>query len=69
MNPFDDPDATFVVLVNAEGQFSLWPEFIDVPAGWEIGLPAATRTECLAFIDKNWTDLRPAGLIGKTGHR
>lgn len=64
MNPFDDPEATFVVLVNAEGQFSLWPEFADAPAGWEIVRPAATRAECIAFIDRNWTDMRPASLTG-----
>jgi MbtH protein len=67
MNPFDDHEATFVVLVNTEGQFSLWPEFINAPAGWKISRPPATRAECLAFIDRNWTDLRPASLIGKTG--
>lgn len=25
VNPFDDPDATFLVLLNDEGQHSLWP--------------------------------------------
>lgn len=72
MNPFDDTDATFVVLVNAEGQYSLWPDFIDAPTGWDIVWPAATRDECLAFIEENWTDMRPAGLIDETvtpGHR
>lgn len=34
VNPFDDPDATFLVLVNDEGQHSLWPAFADVPDGW-----------------------------------
>jgi MbtH protein len=24
-NPFDDENATYVVLVNQEGQYSLWP--------------------------------------------
>ena len=24
-NPFEDPDATYLVLVNHEGQYSLWP--------------------------------------------
>ncbi|HJP73674.1 MAG TPA: MbtH family NRPS accessory protein [Pseudonocardiaceae bacterium] len=62
MNPFDDHEATFVVLVNAEGQFSLWPEFMNAPAGWEISKQAATRAECLAYVDRNWTDLRPASL-------
>lgn len=66
MNPFDDAEATFVVLVNDERQFSLWPEFVDAPAGWKISHPAASRAECLAYVDRNWTDLRPASLINPT---
>ena len=33
-NPFDDEDGRFLVLVNDEGQHSLWPTFADVPSGW-----------------------------------
>ena len=29
-NPFDDEDGTFLVLLNDEEQYSLWPAFIDV---------------------------------------
>lgn len=39
---FDREDATFKVLVNSEEQFSLWPEYKVVPAGWcrnEFNLP------------------------------
>ena len=35
-NPFEDPDANYFVLINDEGQHSLWPEFIEVPAGWRV---------------------------------
>ena len=59
MNPFDDPDGTFVVLVNDEDQHSLWPETIDVPAGWRVVHEADTRAASLKYIEKNWTDLRP----------
>jgi MbtH protein len=34
-NPFEDPDAEYLVLINDEGQHSLWPVFADVPDGWE----------------------------------
>ncbi|MEU4765849.1 MbtH family protein, partial [Actinosynnema sp. NPDC023794] len=30
-NPFEDPDGTYLVLVNHEEQYSLWPQFADVP--------------------------------------
>ena len=33
-NPFDDEEAEFLVLVNDEGQHSLWPVQFDIPEGW-----------------------------------
>jgi MbtH protein len=62
-NPFDDENATFHVLVNEEGQHSLWPVFIDVPAGWTIVHASDTRAACLDYVNKNWTDMRPKSLI------
>lgn len=62
-NPFEDPDGTYFVLVNDEGQHSLWPSFIDVPAGWRVALAESTRAACLDYVNTNWTDLRPASLI------
>lgn len=35
-NPFEDDTARFVMLVNDENQYSLWPAFADVPAGWTV---------------------------------
>lgn len=62
-NPFEDPDASYVVLVNAEGQHSLWPVFADVPDGWQVIFAEAGRQECLAFIEDSWRDMRPKSLI------
>jgi MbtH protein len=62
-NPFEDENGTFHVVVNDEGQHSLWPTFVDVPAGWRIELISDSRAACLDFIDKNWTDMRPKSLI------
>jgi MbtH protein len=62
-NPFEDPDAKYLVLVNDEGQHSLWPAFADVPDGWEVIFGEDGRQECLDFIEKNWTDMRPNSLI------
>lgn len=59
MNPFDDPDGTFVVLVNDEEQHSLWPAGFAVPAGWRMIHEASGRQDCLDYIERNWTDLRP----------
>ena len=62
VNPFDDEDGTFMVLVNDEGRHSLWPTFADVPAGWTIALDAGPRAAALSYVEENWTDMRPAGL-------
>lgn len=66
-NPFDDEDGTFHVLVNHEGQHSLWPVFAEVPAGWTTVLADTDRASALAYIEQHWTDLRPASLIN-AGH-
>jgi MbtH protein len=62
-NPFEDENGVYHVLVNEEGQHSLWPSFIDVPAGWTIIHASDTRAACLEFINRNWTDMRPKSLI------
>jgi MbtH protein len=62
-NPFEDEDGTYQVLVNDEGQHSLWPAFADVPAGWRVVFEDNTRKACLEFIEENWTDMRPNSLI------
>ncbi|GAA4932564.1 MbtH protein [Nonomuraea thailandensis] len=67
MNPFDDEDGTFLVLVNEERQHSLWPEHIEMPPGWEVALGASDRPTCLDYIERTWTDMRPAGLSAQRG--
>jgi len=61
-NPFEDPAGTYLVLVNAENQHSLWPEFVDVPAGWTVAFGPETRQACLDHVEANWTDMRPRSL-------
>lgn len=62
-NPFEDETATYHVLVNDEGQYSLWPSFKDVPQGWTIAKKSDSRAACLDYINQNWTDMRPNSLI------
>jgi MbtH protein len=64
-NPFDDEDGEFVVLVNQENQHSLWPVGIRVPDGWEVVHASDSRAACIAYIEENWTDIRPKSLIIK----
>jgi uncharacterized protein YbdZ (MbtH family) len=62
INPFDDDNGSFLVLVNDEEQHSLWPAFADVPAGWRVVYGEADRAACLDYIEQNWTDIRPKSL-------
>ncbi|CAI0828454.1 Uncharacterized protein conserved in bacteria [Serratia rubidaea] len=61
-NPFDDESLPFLVLINQQQQYSLWPQFAAVPAGWHEVMGPATRAECIAFIEAHWQDMRPAVL-------
>jgi MbtH protein len=62
-NPFDDEDGTYFVLVNDEGQHSLWPVSAEMPAGWTVVRSHDTRQSCVDYINEHWTDMRPRSLI------
>lgn len=62
-NPFEDPDGRYFVLINDEAQYSLWPTFAEVPAGWRVVHDEDTRDACLAYVEENWTDMRPRSLV------
>jgi len=52
VDPFDDPDGRYVVLVNQERQRSLWPTFVPVPPGWSVVYGEADLRGCLDFLDQ-----------------
>jgi MbtH protein len=52
----------FVVLVNDEGQHSIWPGRTAVPEGWSAVGPRGPKDICIAYIEANWTDMRPRSL-------
>ncbi|GAA2853754.1 hypothetical protein GCM10010517_11630 [Streptosporangium fragile] len=47
------------VVVNHEEQYSIWPAGRELPDGWREEGVSGTKEECLAHIDRVWTDLRP----------
>ena len=63
-SPFDSEGGEFLVLVNAEGQYSLWPSFRELPRGWCTAGKGGGRQECLDWIEAHWTDMRPKSLWG-----
>ena len=62
-NVFEDDNAEYQVVVNHEGQYSIWPTFREIPAGWTAVGPKGKRQECLQWIEANWTDMRPRSLV------
>lgn len=44
------------VLVNEKNEHSLWSEWMDVPAGWQVVF-SGDEEACKAYIDEHWTDL------------
>jgi MbtH protein len=55
-------DGTYQVLVNDEGQYSLWPVTHEIPAGWQADGFTGSKAECSAHVDEVWTDMRPRSL-------
>ncbi|TGB14628.1 MbtH family NRPS accessory protein [Streptomyces sp. MZ04] len=49
----------YQVVVNQEDQYSIWPVSTEAPEGWSSTDFEGTRQECLAQIDRVWTDMRP----------
>jgi MbtH protein len=58
----DDAGARFMVLVNGEQQYSLWPADLPVPGGWNDTQVVGSRSVCEEYVQLTWTDLRPATL-------
>jgi MbtH protein len=59
----EDEDTTvYLVVMNAEEQYSIWPSYKPVPAGWNTVGKQGRKEECLAYIEEVWTDMRPLSL-------
>ena len=60
-----EDNAVYLVVVNEEEQYSVWPGNKELPIGWkQVGNPGS-KAECLAYIKDVWTDMRPLSLRKK----
>ncbi|QFY44506.1 MbtH family NRPS accessory protein [Candidatus Methylospira mobilis] len=50
------------VVVNHEEQYSIWPEYKEIPNGWRTVGKSGLKQECLNYIKEIWTDMRPLSL-------
>jgi uncharacterized protein YbdZ (MbtH family) len=66
---FHDPDredtTVYKVVVNHEEQYSIWPDYKEIPLGWKDAGKSGLKPECLAYIKEVWTDMRPLSLRKK----
>ncbi|WP_018267993.1 MbtH family protein [Methylosinus sp. LW4] len=59
----DEEDRTiYTVVINHEEQYSIWPDYKAIPAGWRAVGKTGPKAECLAYIKEVWTDMRPLSL-------
>lgn len=58
----EDDSRIYIVLINDEEQYSLWPQGKKIPAGWRAVGKEGTREECSKYVDEVWTDMRPLSL-------
>jgi MbtH protein len=60
LNSFDDANQACLILQNDQLQYSLWPDFSAVPAGWQAVFGPAERAVCHHWLETHWQDMRPA---------
>ncbi len=58
----DHEEIKYKVVVNHEEQYSIWPLESKVPLGWEELPESGSQDECLSYIKKVWTDMRPLSI-------
>lgn len=55
----------FYAIINEEEQYSLWSSYKTIPEGWKKKYGPAPKEECLSYVEKLWTDMRPLRLRRK----
>lgn len=64
-----DDTRLFLVLINDEEQYSLWPKGKEIPPGWRAVGKEGPESECASYVDSVWTDMRPLSLRKKMESR
>ena len=62
LSVFENEACQFDVVVNDEGQYSIWPIDWQMPLGWSSVGMNGLRADCLKFIDAAWIEMRPKTL-------
>ena len=57
-----DDKTIYVVVVNHDEQYSIWPKRKSIPQGWRAVGNEGLKSECLQYIEEVWIDMRPLSL-------
>lgn len=60
----DDDGRRYRPVRNDELQYSVWPADSPPPPGWVVEGPEGSKAECLAYVSRVWTDMRPLSVRG-----
>ena len=58
----DEDEIEYKVVINHEEQYSIWQADRDSPPGWRDVGKRGPKSDCLAYIEEVWTDMRPLSL-------
>jgi MbtH protein len=61
----EEDQTIYKVVVNHEEQYSIWPDYKEMPLGWIHVGKTGRKPECLAYVKEVWTDMRPLSLRKK----
>lgn len=64
-----EPTLSYDVVLNDEEQYSLWEADRELPPGWHREGTRGTHEECVAYIDRIWTDIRPRSVRERQASR
>lgn len=58
----EEDNSLYQVVINDEQQYSIWPDYREIPGGWRIVGKSGNKQDCLSYIKEVWTDMRPLSL-------
>ncbi len=61
----EENQTIYNVVINHEEQYSIWPVSREIPSGWKVVGNSGLKQDCLVYIGKVWTDMRPLSLRKK----
>jgi len=68
INPDEEDNTIYLVVMNHEEQYSIWPDYKAIPSGWKAIGKSGNKQECLNYIKDVWTDMRPLSLRKQMEH-